>query len=301
LLWTAVSNPLPTIVGVLALLVLVVYALSRATWRPTAPLRLARRRAWGQILAGAARMYATRLRLFIGLGVLLLPISVLITVLQTLVFHASSFAGIETEGEAAGVFVLLVVAIGTALTLLALGLVQAATVHALIEIDSGHPVGAVRAYRMAFPKLLPLLAPIVVAVVVVSFLSTFVFLIPVAIWLAVRWALVVPVVALEHLSPIAALKRSSALVRGEWLKVASLTIVSAAVALVAGPLIGTALIVLTNLPLALLNVVAGVVYMLAMPFVALTTAYVYLDTRVGDAMRPAPTPAALPAQIELPG
>ena len=82
---------------------------------------------------------------------------------------------------------------------------------------------------------------------------------------------------------------------------ASLTIVSAAVALAAGPLIGTALIVLTNLPLALLNVVAGIVYMLAMPFVALTTAYVYLDTRVGDAMRPAPAPAELPAQIELPG
>jgi Vacuolar protein sorting-associated protein 62 len=299
LLWTAVSNPFPTVGGVLALLALVIFALSRATWRPTAPLRLARRRAWGQILAGAARMYASRLRLFIGLGVLLLPISVLITILQTIVLRASSIAGVETEGEAAGVFVLLVVAIGTALTLLGLGLVQAATARALVEIDNGRPVGPVRAYRMAFPKLLPLLAPIVIAVVVVSFLTTFVFLIPVAVWLAVRWALVVPVVALEDLGPIAALRRSSALVRGDWLKVASLTIVSAAVALVAGPLIGTALIVLTNLPLGLLNIVAGLVYTLTMPFVALTTAYVYLDTRVGDSLRPERTPAELPAQIEL--
>jgi Vacuolar protein sorting-associated protein 62 len=299
LLWTAVSNPLPTVGGVLALLALVAFALSRATWRPTAPLRLARRRAWGQILAGAARMYASRLRLFIGLGVLLLPISVLITILQTIVLRASSIAGVETEGEAAGVFVLLVVAIGTALTLLGLGLVQAATVRALVEIDNGRPVGPVRAYRMALPKLLPLLAPIVIAVVVVSFLTTFVFLIPVAVWLAVRWALVVPVVALEDLGPIAALRRSSALVRGDWLKVASLTIVSAALALVAGPLIGTALIVLTNLPLGLLNIVAGLVYTLTMPFVALTTAYVYLDARVGDSLRPERTPAELPAQIEL--
>ena len=102
LLWVAVGDPLPTILGVLAAVPLLIYALSRATWRPTAPLRVARRRAWGQILSGAARMYVARWRLFIGIGVLLLPVSVLITILQAIVFHASSFAGVETEGEAAG-------------------------------------------------------------------------------------------------------------------------------------------------------------------------------------------------------
>ena len=37
---------------------LLIYAFSRTTWRPTATLRLAHRRAWGQILAAASRMYA---------------------------------------------------------------------------------------------------------------------------------------------------------------------------------------------------------------------------------------------------
>jgi len=299
LLWTAVDNPFPTIAGLLAALALVVFGLSRATWRPTAPLRLARRRAWGQILASSAHMYASRLRLFIGIGVLALPISVVITVLQSFVLRASSIAGVESEGAAAGTFVLLVVAIGTALTLLGLGLVQAATAWALIEIDNNRPVGPVRAYRMAFTKLRPLLTVLVIGAVAVSLLTTSVFLIPVAIWLAVRWALIVPVVALEHATPTAALRRSARLVRGDWLKVASLTVVSAAIALVAGPLIGTALIVLTNLPLGLLNVIAGIVYMLTMPFVALTTAYVYFDTRVGDELAPQRGPGELPAQIEL--
>jgi hypothetical protein len=299
LLWTAVDNPFPTIAVLLAALALVVFGLSRATWRPTAPLRLARRRAWGQILASAAHMYASRLRLFIGIGVLALPISVVITVLQSFVLRASSIAGVESEGGAAGTFVLLVVAIGTALTLLGLGLVQAATAWALIEIDNNRPVGPVRAYRMAFAKLRPLLMVLVIGAVAVSLLTTSVFLIPVAIWLAVRWALIVPVVALEHATPTAALRRSARLVRGDWLKVASLTVVSAAIAVVAGPLIGTALIVLTNLPLGLLNVIAGIVYMLTMPFVALTTAYVYFDTRVGDELAPQRGPGELPAQIEL--
>ena len=299
LLWTAVSNPFPTIAAVLAAIVLVIVALSRATWRPTAPLRLARRRAWGQILASSAHMYGSRLRLFIGIGVLALPISVVITVLQSLVLRASSIAGVESEGGAAGTFVLIVVAIGTALTLLGLGLVQAATAWALIEIDHHRPVGPVKAYRMAFAKIRPLLTVLVIGAVAVSLLTTSVFLIPVAIWLAVRWALIVPVVALEHAGPMAALRRSARLVRGDWLKVASLTVVSAAIALVAGPLIGTVLIVLTDLPLGLLNVIAGIVYMLTMPFVALATAYVYFDTRVGEELKPDPGPGELPAQIEL--
>ena len=299
LLGRAVSDPWPTIAVVLAALALVAYGLRRATWRPTAPLRLAHRRAWGQILSAAARMYASRLRLFIGIGVLILPVSVAITILQAIVLHASSLFGIEVDGEAAGAFVLVVVAIGTALTLLGLGVMQAATALAMIELDEGRSVRPIRAYRMALRRLWPVLGAIVIAVVVISVMIPFLFLIPVAIWLAVRWALVVPVVVLEGLGPLAAIRRSSRLVRGDWLKVGSLTIVSAGITLALGPLIGTALIVLTSMPLGLLNLIAGVVYMLTMPFIALTTMYVYLDTRVGEELRPPPDPSALPAQIEL--
>jgi hypothetical protein len=58
-----------------ALVLLLVVGLSRATWRPTAPLHVARRRAWGQILSASWRMYIRRLPLFLGIGALLLPIS----------------------------------------------------------------------------------------------------------------------------------------------------------------------------------------------------------------------------------
>jgi hypothetical protein len=299
LLWRAVDDPWPTIAGVLAAVALAVYGLKRARWRPTAPLRLAHRRAWGQILSAAARMYVSRLRLFIGIGVLILPVSLVITILQAIVLHASSLFGIEVDGEAAGAFVLVVVAIGTALTLLGLGVMQAATVLAMVELDEGRSVRPIGAYRMALRRLWPVLGAIVIAVVVVSVMIPFLFLIPLAIWLAVRWALVVPVVVLEDLGPLAAIRRSSRLVRGDWLKVGSLTIVSAGITLMLGPLIGTALIVLTDAPLGLLNLIAGVVYMLTMPFIALTTTYVYLDTRVSDGQRPPRDPSVLPAQIEL--
>ena len=72
----------------------------------------------------------------------------------------------------------------------------------------------------------------------------------------------------------------------------------ALLALAAGPLVGALLIALTDVPLAMLNVVAGVVYALAMPFVALTTTYVYFDARVSEELEPA-MPETLPAEVEL--
>ena len=93
---------------------------------------------------------------------------------------------------------------------------------------------------------------------------------PIAIWLAVRWALIVPAIELEGSSARAALRRSGRLVRHGWLKVASLIVVGAALAIVAGPFLGALLILATSVPLALINVIAGLVYAVAMPFVALT-------------------------------
>ncbi len=103
------------------------------------------------------------------------------------------------------------------------------------------------------------------------------------------------------LRAIEALRRSRRLVRGHWLKVASLTVFGAALALVLGPLVGALLILLTNAPLSTLNLVAGVVNAVTMPFVALTTAYVYFDARARVELEPAEEPDELPAEFQLSG
>ena len=64
-------------------------------------------------------------------------------------------------------------------------------------------------------------------------------------------------------------------------------------------LAGALLIILTQLPLALLNVVAGIVYAIALPYMALTTSYVYLDARVRDELATEPALEELPAEVSL--
>jgi hypothetical protein len=283
----------------LVLLVVLFLGISRTSWRPTAPLRVARSRSWGQILSAAGRMYVGHTLLFVGIGSLLVVLGLAISVLQGLILGGFGLLGVDTSGESAGALVLLVVGVGTALALLGLGLVQAATVCALIRLDKGSPVGPLEAYRLALRRVRPLVGAVAVLVAAWTVLTTTAILIPVAIWLAVRWSLLAQAVELEGLPAAAALRRSARLVRRRWLRTASLVGAGAALALAAGPFVGALLILVTDAPLPLLNVVAGVVYAFAMPFVALTTSYVYFDARVRHELEPTEEPRELPAEVRL--
>jgi hypothetical protein len=292
-------NPAAMALVLAAVIGLVVLVVVRATWTPVAPFRIGRRRAWGQILAASARMYVKRARLFLGIGLLLIPIVLVMTLLQWLSLEGLDAVGVTSTGESAGGSALLALIVGTTFVLLGLAFVQAASACALVEIDRGRSIDAATAYRIGLRRVRPLLGAVALFVVVWVVLTATAFAIPVAIWLAVRWCLLAPVVELEGLGGIAALRRSAQLVRGRWFRIASLVGLSAAVALTIGPLLGALLIFATDLPFAFLNVVSGIVYAAALPFVGIVTAYAYVDARARFELAPEPEPKELPAEIEL--
>ena len=294
-----VANPVAFALLLGGLVLFAIFLLTRTAWRPTAPLHLARRRAWGQTLAAAGRMYVKRGPLFIGLGVLFVPIGLVISLLQALLFHATNVLAVQVGHGSSGLVGFVALALGTTLTLLGLGLVQAATARALVELDAERPVGPLEAYRLSLVSATRLFMALLAAAVVVSLLASSLYLLPIAVWLAGRWALVVPVVELEDVGALAALRRSRVLTRRRWLKVASLVVAGGGIVLVLGPLIGSLLILATNAPFWLVNILAGVIYAVTMPFVALTTAYVYFDCRVRHELHPEETGDRLPAEIGL--
>src|SRR5262249_9901188 len=248
-----VSRPLQFTLVAGALALLLIYVLSRTSWRPATPFRLAHRRAWGQTLAAAWRMYVRKLGLVVGIGVLFIPVSLLVSLLHSLILPSTTFLGLESGAKGSGVIAFFVIAIGTALTLLGLGLVQAATSRALVEIDQGRQIGPVRAYWLARDSIRPLLGALFIAAMVVSLLAGSIYLLPLAVWLAGRWALIAPSIELEHLAAVGGLRRSARLVRGKWFKATSLIVVGGALAFVTGPLVGVALILTTGAPFWLVN------------------------------------------------
>jgi hypothetical protein len=291
------QNPALVALMLAAVVALVAFVTIRATWTPVAPLRLGRRRSWGQTLSASGSMYVRHRRVFLGIGLLLIPVGLVITLLQWLVLEGLGLVGISSTGEIAGGSAFLALIIGTTFALLGLGLVQAAVACALLELDAGRRITAVSAYAEAFKRVRPLLRAIGLFVLVWVVLTTTTFLIPVAIWLAIRWCLLAPIVELEGRRD--ALRRSRELTRGRWWRTASLVGLSAAISLGAGPLLGALLIFVVDAPLATLNVVAGIVYAAALPFVGLVTAYVYFDARTQVELEPVADQGELPAEIEL--
>jgi hypothetical protein len=282
-----------------ALALLVIVGIAHATWRPTAPLRLACRRTWGQILSASGRMYTNHFFLFVGIGVVLIPVSLIVALVQALLLHATSIFGVQTFGQNNGIVALVGLAAGIAVTLLGLGLVESVTARALVEIDAGRSINPLRAYRLALGSVPAMFGALLVAALVVAVLASSIYAIPIAIWVAGRWALLAPAIELERASAWGGLRRSAHLVRGRWLKVASLIVAGGALVLLVGPLVGVLLIIGTGAPFWLVNLIAGVVYAVTMPLVALTTAYAYFDARVGDELAPSTETATLPAQIDL--
>ena len=225
-------------------------------------------------------MYVQRPRLFLGIGALLIPL--------TVVDHDPAVAappGVDaarrrSPGEGAGAFAFLALVIGTTLALLGLGLVQAATACALVEIDAGRPIGPLRAYRLALPRLRPLLGAI--ALFVVAVVAPHRDRVPHPGRDLARRPLV-PARARRRARGRA--RRSAALRRSG----ASSGIAGSGSARssgsapwsrsLPGPLLGVALIFLTSMPFAFLNIVAGVVYALAAPVRRDRDGYVYFDAR----------------------
>ena len=102
----------------------------------------------------------------------------------------------------------LALSLGVVLTIFGYAVVQAATARALVEMDAGRPVTALRAYRLIAPNLGGLLLALLVVVPVQIVLDLTFVLIPVALFLLVRWSLLGVVLGVEHGSGFAALRRS---------------------------------------------------------------------------------------------
>ena len=274
------DQPVRLLVILALAVLLVIYLLRRTSWSPVIPLRIARRRSAGQLIRATARMYAERWRLFIGIGVLTVPMSVVVAALQGVLRVDGDLAGVSDGGEGGGVRVLLAALVGFLLVGTTILLVLAATTHALDEIDRDRPVDVRRAYRLALARWRSLLGAFLAVSAVVGLLGLTLVLAPVALVVIVLAALYVPVIAFEGSSALGSVLRSAALVRYQVLKTVLLLAGSIALAGAVGPLLGTLLILLTGAPFPLANIVAGVTYAVLMPYVGLTMAYLYWDARI---------------------
>src|SRR6185437_5014812 len=100
---------------------------------------------------------------------------------------------------------------------------------------------------------------------------------PLAIWLIVRWSLLAQAVVLDGTGGVGSLRRSGRLVRGAWWRAATLNVFVTGIALLLGPLVGTVLLFVTNASFDVVNLASDFVYVVALPYAAIATTYLYFD------------------------
>ncbi len=299
LLTALVGNPSPVLIALGVVVALLLWLISRAAWRPSAPLRLERRRAWGSIVASSRRMYFTHLRLFLGIGLIFLPLGVLITGLQYLTFQSGGLNGlVAAAGRTNADVDFLVFAMGLLLTVFGLAIVQGAIALAMVEIDEGRSVTALGAYRKALPSLGSLIGTLLFVVVALALVSLTAVGTILDAWLAVRWSMLAQVHVLENTSGYPALRRSATLVRGSWWRVAAMVLFVTSLALLLGPLCGTLLLFVTNESFNFINFCASVTDAIVLPYAAIATTYLYYDLRIAKQSEPADA-GVLPAEIAV--
>jgi len=286
LLTAFVADPGPVLLVLAAMLVLAAWLLTRTRWNVSAPFRIAHRRPWGSLVTAAARMYAGHLRLFLAIGLVFVPLGIIISGVQYLVFEAGTLHPlVESVGRSNAAVTIPVVALGFLLTIFGFTAVQAATVVAMLRLDEGLPVSAWLAYRGAVERLRPLLGALVCAVLVVAVLELTTIGLLLGVWLAVRWSLLTQVAIVSGKGRFAALHQSAHYVRGHWWRCASVTLAVTGTAILLGPVLGIGLLFVTSASFDFVNLISAFVYVVALPFAAITTTYLFYDLAVRHSLQ----------------
>jgi hypothetical protein len=299
LLIRALDNPLPVLLALLALVIVVIWAMTRTTWRPSAPLRIGRRRAWGQIVLSSWRMFRAHPRVFLGIGLLFVPIAAVVTGIQALIFRVSGLSVlVDRVGEDNSFVAVAALGLGVIVTLLGFAIVLAATARAMVDIDAGRSTSAIAAYRSVLRDLRYLVRPLAVTVAVQVVLDVTLILIPLALFLLVRWSLQAVVVGVEGGQP-RVLRRSARLTGAHWWRSAAIVGGVVGVALLLGPFVGAFILLLTGAAFDFVNLIAAVVYVLVLPIAAIAMTYLYFDLRVRAETEPAGAgePETLPEEL----
>ncbi|MBW8059299.1 MAG: hypothetical protein FVQ78_03005 [Solirubrobacterales bacterium] len=271
------------IVAILLALALLVFGTS---WGPVDLDRLRRRRAFGQLLHAAGRLYLRHWRTFAAIGLTAIPVVGGLTALSWLLTGGESGQRIDDSAGLSGLHVAvgeLISGIGQPLAAAVMAAVTIVAVRLLTEAgrtgfrDSYRGMWR-RFRRVVGAQLLGTLAVILMAVTVIG--------LPFAAWKYISWLFVQQEILFNDKSVREAFRGSSALVRGRWWYTLRVAVVLWLISVTTGPVLGFALI-FTNLSLVLINAIGTLVFALLIPYVAIGGTLLYFDLQAEAEAAPA--------------
>ncbi|HEX5982610.1 MAG TPA: hypothetical protein VFY69_00230 [Solirubrobacterales bacterium] len=289
----------PLAIGiVLAILLALVLFVVLTRWGPVDLGRLRARRAFGQLLRTARRLYRHHWAVLVPIGLIAFPIVGGVNLLAQALANGSA---VDDAAGRAGVHLALADLAESFGRPVAYALVAAVVIVFVRELERGRRAGFLdsvrgtlaRFWRVVFAQLLATLATTLMLVSVIGA--------PFAVWKYVSWLFVQQEVLFTDKSIREAFRGSAELVRGRWWHTVRVAGVLWLLSVAAGPLLGFALI-FTSFPLFWINVLGSVVFALFIPYVAIGQTLLYFDLQARAQeepvrrrrrfWRPAPAPSS---------
>jgi hypothetical protein len=256
-------------------------SLTRTRYIPARRRPLRQRRRLGQILVASFALYTRHARLFIGIGLVFLPVALSVSVIHWLALSISPIDPLTSLPRASiGPDIVVAFALSELQFGIAYATVLIACTAALASIDRRQETGVRLAYKRVWHYLWVLLPPRIFAYAVVSALALTIVGIPLALRQAVRWTFVEQAVLFDDAGAREALSVSdNAVGKGFWWAAAS-TGALTLVGLFLAPAVGVILILAAqSIPLADVNLITSVIHVALVPFVAIAYALIYFELR----------------------
>jgi hypothetical protein len=233
-------------------------------------------RVWAYFME-ALDIYGNEIRTFLGIGMLAVPVGI---VFHLLMYAIRKLPPVDWmlnffNDSAGGNMTLAAIAGGAQQAAMTLIIVPAVII-AMKEIRQGIKPGVWRSYRQGLRYFPPMVVALALYVAALGATAFSVVLIPVAIYLAVRWLFYPQAIVLDEQKPgWNGLRKSWDVTRGQWLKTLGSTIGFLILALVPGPLIGVVILILGGSRVQFANVVSSFLYGLLLPlaYIGLTMVY----------------------------
>jgi hypothetical protein len=274
-------------IGLLAALIaLIVIPILLTRWRPVEIGDLRHRWAVGQLLRGARQVYGRHWRTMLALALAGFVILAGIQGLQYLVEQWTGGKDFTILIHPGGLTLQFTGAFEDVSQPIGFAIVGGAVVAYMRMIDSGRDGGARASYRALYPLLWRVILGQLLAIVLAGLMIVTVIGIPFGIYFYFAWQLVQQEIIFRECSIRQALRGSSALFRGHWLRAVVVIGVLSLLAVAAGPLLGFALIFLNWSPV-LVNLVGSIVFALLIPYVAIGRTLLYFDLTAREAEAPA--------------
>lgn len=274
----------PAAIGIVLAILLALLALFGLTrWGPVDLSRLRARRAFGQILRTARRLYRHHWWPLVPIGLIAFPIVGGVKALAEAI--ANGHAVDETAGRA-GVHLAFADLAETLGPPIAYTLVAAIVIVFVRELARGREVGVRDSLRGMVSRFWRVVAAQLMVTFALLLLLLTVVGIPIAAWKYVSWLFVQQEVLFTDKSIREAFRGSSELVRGRWLHTVRVAGVLWLLSIAAGPVLGFALI-FTSFPLIWINLLGSVVFALFIPYVAVGQTLLYFDLQVREEEEPA--------------